>query len=136
MTDKRKYVKQSFQMYLNNKRRLEALNIPGLGGVDYSRAAIGHSEANGVETQVVKYLDEKNALEKRVELVKRTIEHFKVECAAKGKGHYKYICARWLRRMSYRRAAIECEIPERTAGFWIEEIYTIAEAIAETYNLF
>ena len=136
MTDKRRYIKCAFQMYLNNKRRLEMIAFPFSSGVDYSKQQMGHTSGNGAENQVVRYLDGKRRLEKQVEIVNKTIEHFKVEKTAKGKGHYKYICARWLRRMSYKRAAIECGIAERTADYWIEEIYTIAEAIAETYELF
>ena len=38
--DKREYIKTAFRDYMNNKRRLEQLVIPGLGGVDYARPSV------------------------------------------------------------------------------------------------
>jgi transcription termination factor NusB len=43
---------------------------------------------------------------------------------------------RFLRRFTYRRAAFECNISERTAMYWEEDIYFTAECIAEEYQLF
>lgn len=150
LSDRRGYVRKAFQMYVTHKNQLcvweqelAALPIPGASGLDYSHETVAGGNENGVEAQFAKYVDraaeltEKIAgVKKKVELVRRTIEHFRVESRAKGKLHYKYICERWLQRRSYRRAAIECGIPERTASFWIEEIYTVAEAIGEEYELF
>lgn len=150
MGERRSYIRKALQMYVTHKnqlsvweRELRELPIPGESGVDYSHESILSGNENGVERQFAKYVDQAAELKekiagvkKKVELVRRTIEYFKVESRAKGKLHYKYICVRWLERRSYRRAAIECGVPERTASFWIEEIYTVAEAIAETYELF
>jgi hypothetical protein len=149
MNEKRAYIKKAFQMYVTHKQQifaweqeLKQLPIPGESGVDYSHESVASSNANGVEAQFANYAERVaeltkkiDTVKKQVELVRRTIEHFKVESRAKGKNHYKYICERWLQRQSFRRAAIECGIAESTAIFWIEEIYTIAEAIAETYEL-
>lgn len=152
MTDKerRSYIRKAFQEYQGNKKRLVTLKleaeskIPGTSGVDYSRpSVVSDKSQNNVENAVLSYIDKHGdglakieTIEKKVELVKRTIEHFKIESGAKGKRHYQYICARWIRRLGYHAAAIECEIPESTAGFWIEEIYVVAEAIGKEYNLF
>lgn len=150
VNDRRAYIRKAFQMYVTHKNQLcvweqelKELPIPGQSGLDYSHEKVSNCGNNGVEAQFVNYaerVDELikkiNAVKKQVELVHRTIEHFKVEYDAKGRMHYKYICARWLRGMSFYRAAIECDIAESTASFWVEEIYTIAEAIAEEYSLF
>ena len=150
MNEKRAYIKKSFQMYVTHKQQLFAweqelkqLPIPGQSGLDYSHESVSSGNGNGVEAQFAKYaerVDELtkkiNAVKKQVEIVRRTIEHFQIESKGKGKNHYRYICARWLQRQSFRRAAVECGIAESTAIFWIEEIYTIAEAIAELYELF
>lgn len=149
MNEKRAYIRKAFQMYVTHKnqlsvweRELKELPVPGESGLDYSHESVSGSSGS-VETQFAKYADcvaELTAkiadVKKKVELVRRTIEHFKVEDRAKGKLHYKYICVRWLGRRSYRRAAIELEIGETTADYWIMEIFDVAEAIAEEYDLF
>lgn len=148
--DKRAYVRKAFQMYQTNKnalfwkeQELKSIPVPGEGAIDYSKISVQGGGGNGTEEQFAKYADKRaelcteiTALKKKIEIVKRTIEHFEVECKAKGKRHYEYIRQRWIMRRSYRRAAIECGIAESTAGFWIEEIFTVALAIAETYELF
>lgn len=150
MEDKRAYVKKAFQMYQTNKttlfwkeQELKAIPVPGEGGVDYSKISVQGGNGNGTEEQFAKYADDRaalieqiTALRKKIELVQRTISHFEIESRAKGKRHYEYIQQRWLMRRSYRRAAIECGIAERTADFWIEEVFTVALAIGETYELF
>ena len=149
MEDRRAYIRKAFQMYVTHKqqlavweRELKELPIPGQSGVDYSKESVSSGGGNSVEVQFASYADKAEELtrkilstKKQVELVRLTIEHFEVNSMAMGRKHYEYICARWLRRMSYCRAAIECGVPERTTSFWIEEIYTIAEAIAEKYCL-
>ncbi len=150
LSNRRAYVRKAFQMYVTHKtqlclweQELKELPIPGYSGVDYSSESVSASNENGVEAQFAKYADQVAALrarvadvKKKVELVRRTIEHFRVESRAKGKLHYKYICVRWLERKSYRRAAIECGICETTADYWIMEIFNVAEAIGEEYDLF
>ena len=149
MEDRRAYIRKAFQMYVTHKqqlavweRELKELPIPGQSGVDYSKESVSSGGCNSVEAQFASYADKAEELtrkirntKKQVELVRLTIEHFKVESRAEGNKHYEYICARWLRRMSYQRAAIECGVPERTADFWIEKIFNRAEAIAEEYSL-
>ena len=148
MTDRRSHIKKAFQRYIDNKSALErmkdeldSLPIPGQSALDYSKESVAGG-GNGVEGQFAQYVDKRQALiykitctEHDIEIVWRTIEHFKVEKKAKGKRHFDYICARWLSGQSYYKAAIDCGISESTAGFWIEEIYLVAEAIADTYNL-
>ena len=150
MDDKRAYVKKAFQMYQTNKttlfwkeQELKAIPVPGEGGVDYSKISVQGGNGNGTEEQFAKYADDRAALieqittlRKKIELVQRTISHFEIESRAKGKRHYEYIQQRWLMRRSFRHAAVECGIAESTAIFWIEEIYTVAEAIGQTYELF
>lgn len=149
MTDRRSYIKKAFQHYIDNKIALEqmkdelnSLPIPGQSGLDYSKESVAGGGGNGVEGQFAQYVDKRQALiykitiiEHQIEIVWRTIEHFKVENRAEGNRYYEYICARWLKQMSYYHAAIECGVPERTASFWIEKIFTVAEAIAEEYGL-
>ena len=149
MTDRRAYIKKAFQNYIANKSalmrmqdELDALPIPGQSALDYSKESVSSGGGNGVETQFARYVDKRQELiykitiiEHQNEIVWRTIEHFKVENRAEGNRYYEYICARWLKCMSYYHAAIECGVPERTASFWIEKIFTVAEAIAEEYGL-
>ena len=136
--EKKDYIKSCFRNYISNKKRLETLLIPGLGGVDYTRPSCVTGDcSNGVENGVVKYIDEKTELGKKLEIVRRTIQHYKIEdkrtCI---EGKEKFIYNRFLRRFPYRRAAVECCISERTAMYWEEEIYFTAECIAEEYQLF
>lgn len=149
MDEKRAYIKKSFQMYVTHKQQLFALEqelkqlpIPGESGLDYSHESVSSGGGNSVEKQFVNYAQKAENLSrkikevrKQVDIVRMTIEHFKVESRAKGKHHYKYICERWLKRGSFKRAVAELGIAESTAIFWTEEIYTVAEAIAEEYNL-
>lgn len=135
--EKREYIKRAFRDYVNNKRRLEMLNIPGLGGVDYSRPSVVSDHSNGTEKTVLRYIDKKDTLEKQVEIVKRTIEHYKIEDKKHGGGgKASYIYNRWLRRLSFRKAAIQSHIAESTSAYWTEEIFFTAEIIAEEYQLF
>lgn len=135
--EKREYIKRAFRDYVNNKRRLEMLNIPGLGGVDYSRPSVVTDHSNGTEKTVLRYIDKKDTLEKQVEIVKRTIEHYKIEDKKHGgEGKASYIYNRWLRRLSFRKAAIQSHIAESTSAYWTEEIFFTAEIIAEEYQLF
>lgn len=135
--EKREYIKRAFRDYVNNKRRLEMLNIPGLGGVDYSRPSVVSDHSNGTEKTVLRYIDKKDTLEKQVEIVKRTIEHYKIEDKKHGgEGKGSYIYNRWLRRLSFRKAAIQSHIAESTSAYWTEEIFFTAEIIAEEYQLF
>lgn len=136
--DKREYIKTAFRDYMNNKRRLEQLVIPGLGGVDYARpSVVSDKYSNSAENSYIQYIDHKQIVEKQVEIVKRTIEHYKIEDKKHGgDGKAKYIYNRWLRRLSYRRSALEINLSERAAMYWEEEIYFTAEIIAEVYGLF
>lgn len=135
--EKREYIKRAFRDYVNNKRRLEMLNIPGLGGVDYSRPSVVSDHSNGTEKMVLRYIDKKDILEKQVEIVKRTIEHYKIEDKKHGgEGKASYIYNRWLRRLNFRKAAIQSHIAESTSAYWTEEIFFTAEIIAEEYQLF
>lgn len=137
MAKKRIYIKKAFKAYMKNKKELLTLPIPGQNGVDYSRVVVSSGRnKNGVEKQVVSYVDKKRALEKQVELVQLTIEHFQVEYLAKGKRQYLYVIARFVKQLGYHASAIECEIPERTSDYWLEEIYTVAEALGEARKLF
>lgn len=136
--EKREYIKRAFRDYVNNKRTLENMNFPGLGGVDYSRPSVVSDKfQNGSENSCLRYIDRKQVIEKQVEIVKRTIEHYKIEDKKHGgDGKAKYIYNRWLRRFSYRRSALETNLSERSAMYWEEEIYFTAEIIAEEYSLF
>ena len=86
---------------------------------------------------MLRYIDKKDILEKQVEIVKRTIEHYKIEDKKHGgEGKASYIYNRWLRRLSFRKAAIQSHIAESTSAYWTEEIFFTAEIIAEEYQLF
>ena len=148
--DKRAYIKKAFQMYQTNKtslfwkeQELKEIPAPGEGGVDYSKISVQSGGGNGTEEQFIRYVDKRTGLlaeieqlKKKIELVKRTIEHFEIERKAKGKRYYEYIQQRWLMRRSYKRSAVELGIAERTSDFWVEEIFTMAEAIGEMFELF
>ena len=145
MKDKQKWVKRAFHGYWADKARLPKLrdelaniDIPGCGSGDPSKPFTSGSAGNGVEKSVLQYLAEKERIslaikdcENRIALVDKTLEHFSVEELAKGRKQGKYIRCRFLRGMSYTRAANECEISESTAGYWLTEIMTVAYAIAE-----
>lgn len=136
--EKREYIKRAFRDYVNNKRTLEDMNFPGLGGVDYSRPSVVSDKfQNNSENSCLRYIGRKQVIEKQVEIVKRTIEHYKIEDKKHGgDGKAKYIYNRWLRRFSYRKSAKLLNISERTSDYWIEEIFFTAEIIAEEYSLF
>ncbi len=135
--ERKDYVKKAFRDYVNNKRCLEKLNIPGLYGMDYSRSCVVSDHMNGTENSVLNYIDRKETLEKQIEIVKRTIEYYKIEDKKRGgDGKANYIYNRWLRRLSFRGAAIQSHIAESTSAYWTEEIFFTAEIIAEEYQLF
>lgn len=136
--EKREYIKLAFRNYITNKRRIEQMTIPGLGGVDYSRpSVVSDNFANGTENACIRYIDRREANEKKIEIVRRTLEYYKIEDKKYGsKGKYQYIINRWFRRFSYRKTALRSSISERTAMYWEEEIYFTAEMIAEEYKLF
>lgn len=136
--DKREYIKTALRDYMNNKRQLEQLVIPGLGGVDYARpSVVSDKYSNSAENSYIQYIDRKVVNEKKIEIVRRTLEHYKIEDKKyDAKGKYQYIINRWVRRFPYRKAAWSVNISERTAMYWAEEIYYIAEIIAEEYKLF
>ncbi len=150
MTEKQKWIRKAFHGYYKNKVRLPQLkadyakiDIPGCSGFDPSKPFAGGLGGNGVENSVLKYLADRERMGKaiiecqnKISLVEKTIQHFSVEEQAKGKRHRKYIECRFLRCMSYTRAAIECGVSESTAGYWLEEIYTVAYAIAEIEKYF
>lgn len=145
VNDKQKWVRSAFHGYYRNKARLpqlkidyEKIAIPCAGGQDYGKPFVKSSAGNGVEKSVLQYLADRERMERAVKdcenkiaLVEKTMQHFSVEEAAKGKRHRQYIEYRFLRCMNYTRAAIECNISESTAGYWLEEVYTVAYAIAE-----
>ena len=140
---RRKWVRRAFTNYNLNKSRLSQLKsdyanceIPTTGSGGGGGGT--HGNENGVEKSVLHYLAQREKLERAVKscerqiaLVDKTLHHFTIEEWAKGKRHKQYIENRFLRSMSYRRAAVECEISESTAGYWLEEIYTVSETIAE-----
>ena len=142
VNDKRKWVKTAFHRYYANKARLlqlkedyERVSIPGVGGGGGSGA---HSCENGVEKSVLHYLADRERFarlikdcENQIALVEKTLRHFAVEEQAKAKRHAQYIRCRFIQRMSYTRAAVECGLAERTSDFVLEEIMTVAYAIAE-----
>ena len=145
MSDKRKWIKSAFQGYYNNKIKLpqlkadyEKIPIPGLGCGDPTQPYVHSGTNNGTEKSVLQYLVDRERIERairecenKIAVVDKTLRHFSVEEAAKGKKHRKYIEYRFLRGMSYTRAAVECGIAERTSDFVLEEIMTVAYAIAE-----
>lgn len=143
MESAKKWVKSAFHEYYKNKGKLlqlksdyQKISIPGAGG---QTGLPGHgSGTNGVEKSVLHYLVDKERIENaikdcenKIAVVEKTLHHFTMEEIAKGKKHSKYIRCRFLKCMSYTRAAIECEISERASDYWIEEIFNMAIAIAE-----
>lgn len=136
--EKRNYIRQCFKYFLINKKRLGEIFSPSVKGVDYSRVSCSSGTHENVqESAIIKYVDEKVELEKKISIVNKTMEHFRIEDKRYGgRGKANYIHCRFIRRMPYRRAAIDCNISERTALYWEEDIYYTAESIAEEYNLF
>ena len=99
-------------------------------------APVSYSE-DTLKNELVRILPIEKSEILNIEIVKRTIEHYKIEDKRSGvSGKQKYIFDRFLRRFTYRRAAFECNISERTAMYWEEDIYFTAECIAEEYQLF
>ena len=143
--DKQKWVKSAFHGYYRNKERLpdlkdtfDKISVPGFGGKYLNQPYVKSSAGNGVEKSILQYLFDRERIEKaisdcerKISLVEKTIQHFSIEEAAKGKKHRQYIEYRFIRGMSYTRAAIECGLRERTSDFVIDEIMTVAYAIAE-----
>ena len=139
MTDdeKRRYIRSAFKDYAVNKRRLNQVAMPGTGGVDYTRPSVVSGGGNGTESAVLKYIDYKGDLDRKCEIVRRTMEYYAIEDKRHGgKGKREYIYQRWIRKRSCYVAAIRCNIAERTARYWREEIYLTAEIIAEEHGLF
>lgn len=140
---RRSWVRRAFFNYKNNKVRLvklksdyDSCEIPSVGGCNGCGTSGSHE--NGAEKSVIHYLAERERLERAVKscelqiaLVNKTLYHFAVEEGAEGTRHKRYIECRFLRGMSYRRAAVECELAERTSDRVISRIFDTAEMIAE-----
>ena len=139
MTDeeKRRYIRSAFKDYAVNKKRLNQVAMPGTGGVDYTRPSVVSGGGNGVETAMVKYIDSVREISNKCEIVRRTMEYYLIEDKRHGgKGKREYIYQRWIRKRSCYVAAMKCNVTDRAARFWREEIYMTAEIIAEQYGLF
>lgn len=142
LQEKRKWIRAAFWGYKANKTRLpflekqyEEIPMPTPGG---GFSSSGKAGGNGVEKSMMHYLFERNELERliqecknKISLVEKTVSHLEVEDYAKGRRYSAYLRCRFMRGMSYTAAAVECEIPERTAGYWLAEIMNVAYAIAE-----
>lgn len=140
---RRKWVRRAFTNYNLNKSRLLQLKsdyanceIPTTGSGGGGGGT--HGNENGVEKSVLHYLAQREKLERAVKscerqiaLVEKTLYHFAVEEGAEGTRHKQYIECRFIRGMSYKRAAVECEVAERTADRLANRIFDRAEAIAE-----
>ena len=140
---RRSWVRRAFFNYKNNKVRLvrlksdyDSCEIPSVGGGN--GCGTSGSNENGAEKSMLHYLAERERLERAVKscewqiaLVDKTLEHFAVEDDAEGTRYKRYIECRFLRGMSYHRAAVECELAERTSDRVISRIFDRAEAIAE-----
>lgn len=150
VTQKQKWIKNAFHCYYKNKQRLpqlkadyERIAIPMSGGQDPNKPYVKSSVGNGVEKSVLEYLFSRERYENmikdcedKIAVVEKTMQHFSVEETAKGKKHRKYIECRFVKGMSYTASAIECDLRERTSDFVIEEIMTVAYAIAEIEGFF
>lgn len=139
MTDeeKRRYIRRAFEEYTKNRARLRSLNMPNAGGVDYTRPSVVSGGGNGTESAVVRYIDDKGDLDRKCEIVRRTMEYYAIEDKRHGgKGKREYIYQRWIRKRSSYVAALRCNIAERTAKYWTAEIYLTAEIIADENGLF
>lgn len=139
MTDeeKRRYIRRAFEDYTKNKARLRSLNMPSTGGVDYTRPSVVSGGGNGTESAVVRYIADKEDLDRKCEIVRRTMEYYAIEDKRHGgKGKREYIYQRWIRKRSCYVAALRCNIAERTAKYWTAEIYLTAEIIADENGLF
>lgn len=135
--EKRSYIRSAFKDYAVNKRRLNQVAMPGTGGVDYTRPSVVSGGGNGTESAVVRYIDDKGDLDRKCEIVRRTMEYYAIEDKRHGgKGKREYIYQRWIRKRSCYVAAMKCNVTDRAARFWREEIYMTAEIIAEQYGLF
>ena len=135
--EKRSYIRSAFQDYAKNKWKLGHVVLPGAGGVDYTRPSVVSGGGNGTESAVLKYIDDKGDLDRKCEIVRRTMEYYAIEDKRHGgKGKREYIYQRWIRKRSCYVAAMKCNVTDRAARFWREEIYMTAEIIAEQYGLF
>lgn len=136
--EKRAYIKSAFQNYVRNKKKLEIINCPVLGGACSLRpSVVSDKSQNTVENTLIRYIDEKEEIERKIEIVKRTIEHYRIEDKKHGgEGKEKYIINRWINLHGYRSAAYRSHIAESTANYWIQEIFYTAQIIAEEYKLF
>lgn len=140
---RRKWVRRAFTNYNLNKSKLSQLKsdyanceIPTTGSGGGGGGT--HGNENGVEKSVLHYLAQREKLERAVKscerqiaLVDKTLHYFTVEECAEGTRYKHYIECRFLRGMSYTRAAVECEVAERTADRLVNRIFDTAEAIAE-----
>lgn len=135
--EKRSYIRSAFKDYAVNKRRLNQVAMPGTGGVDYTRPSVVSGGGNGVETAMIRYIDSVREISNKCEIVRRTMEYYLIEDKRHGgKGKREYIYQHFVRKRSTYVSALRCNIAERTAKYWVAEIYLTAEIIAETNSLF
>ena len=130
--EKEKYIKKAFACYRSNKKRLMETTFDGLRGTDFERVRTANGAPKGQENALVVFLDDKQNLEKQIELVERVLEYFKID----GSGKDDYIKARYFDGRFVYQIAMDLYTSDRTLLRWEKEIRRTAERIAEIYNLY
>ena len=127
-----KKLKRIFCSYGKNKAQLRVLFPPCMQSVDYSRVVVKSSHCNGVETQIVSYISDKERIEREVLLVDRVYDFFADE---RDEELAKLIDVRFRRGRPMWDASNECAVSERQAIRWMHKAYNKAEEIAVELNI-
>lgn len=136
MMDKERYIKRAFKCYKENKKKLREASFESVRAVDYSKAVGGgNRRRDGLESALVQYIDDKMELAKQVEIVERTMWWYKIDGMKKGHAKYDYIQFRWVKGYPIYRVAMECYIGVNTANRWAKEIWKLAAAVADMFDL-
>lgn len=135
MTDKEKYIKRVFKNYKYNKSRLRELSFDDLRGIDYTKTHNTNGTHKGNEQALVSYIDEKRKLEKQVDIVERTLAHYRIKEIAHCDYRADIIRYRYIKGRSFTIAAVECNLSESTFTHAIRDIMETATAIADIYSL-
>ena len=132
MTEKEKELKNIFNRYNANVKRLQEIEFSVFSGVDYTKQRTGGGNADGREKALVSYIDEKRRIEQEITIVERSIWFYRLNNPVK----MEYIKLRYFKHKKAYQCAMELYTGETTIYAWDREIMKTAERVAVYYGYY
>lgn len=131
MANRKNYIDGVFDQYKSNKEKLKTLSFDPLRAIDYSKQTTNRQNGKGCETALAAFLDDKQKIEKQVELFNRVLEYFRME----GQGKDQYIESRYINRRKLYQISMDLYVSDRSLIRWDKEIKSVAERCADLFKL-